>query len=154
MAAPCYSCGTVATPDVRPWQRIYRYGGFYVAHALGSSLAGWLVIVSDRHVESLGDLDPDEGASLGLLLRATSVALERVLDVPKSYVIFLAEAQGFSHLHVHVVPRSRDLPADRRGPDVFAYLKDGPDLEISEDDRDALAIELAAAITLELGPTA
>ncbi len=33
-----------------------------------------------------------------------------------------AEAEGFAHLHVHLVPRMPDQPEERRGPAVFGYL--------------------------------
>ena len=33
-----------------------------------------------------------------------------------------SEAEGFEHLHVHLVPRMVDQPADRTGPRVFGYL--------------------------------
>lgn len=42
--------------------------------------------------------------------------------------MLFAEADGFAHLHVHLVPRMPDQPDDRRGPDVFGYQKDGQPL--------------------------
>ncbi|MGO8946883.1 MAG: hypothetical protein ACLQUY_04300 [Ktedonobacterales bacterium] len=33
-----------------------------------------------------------------------------------------AEGEGFHHVHIHVVPRPADLPADLKGPRIFALL--------------------------------
>ena len=57
--------------------------------------------------------------------------------------MLFAEADGFAHLHVHVVPRMADQPDDRRGPDVFGYLQDGHALPPEQ--RDEVAEALVAA---------
>lgn len=53
-----------------------------------------------------------------------------------------AEADGFAHVHFHVVPRMADQPDDRKGPAIFAYLKEQP---VSASRRDELAEQLRAA---------
>jgi diadenosine tetraphosphate (Ap4A) HIT family hydrolase len=71
------------------------------------------------------------------------VALKEVTGWVKTYVMLFAEADGFAHLHVHVVPRMSDQPLDRRGPDVFGYLKDSS--TITSERRDEIASALLAA---------
>jgi diadenosine tetraphosphate (Ap4A) HIT family hydrolase len=61
----------------------------------------------------------------------------------KTYVILLAEAPGFNHLHFHVVPRMDDIPDDRRGASVFAYLKEEP---LSDQGQDDVALRVRAAL--------
>lgn len=85
----------------------------------------------------------DEALALGDLLRKASVALKSVTGCEKTYVMLSAEAEGFAHLHVHVVPRMADQPDDRRGPDVFGYLNDGHPLPPER--REELAEALLAA---------
>jgi len=34
------------------------------------------------------------------------------------------EAEGFAHLHVHLIPRFADTPADHRGPRIFEYQRE------------------------------
>ena len=34
----------------------------------------------------------------------------------------IAEGKGFQHVHVHVVGKPRDLPAELKGPRIFALL--------------------------------
>jgi hypothetical protein len=62
-----------------------------VAHAIDVPVPGWFVVVSRRHVTSMGELTGKQGASLGPLLAATSWALERGFAVRKAYVGFFPE---------------------------------------------------------------
>jgi diadenosine tetraphosphate (Ap4A) HIT family hydrolase len=56
--------------------------------------------------------------------------------------MLFAEAEGFAHLHAHVVPRMPDQPVDRRGPAVFGYLNE---TSLTEPRRDEIATALIAA---------
>ena len=46
--------------------------------------------------------------------------------------MLFAEAEGFGHLHVHVVPRMPDFEPEVLGPRVFAYLSDDESTWIPE----------------------
>ena len=117
-----------------------------MVHAIHSALPGWLVLVPRRHVETMADLTEDEAVELGRLQVATSRALHEVLGCAKTYVIQFAEAEGFAHTHVHVVPRAADLPDDRIGPAVFGYLA-RPEAEwVDQPAMDALAARLAPLV--------
>lgn len=63
-------------------------------------------------------------AELGPLIRDLSRALEEITGSVKTYVMQFAEAEGFAHLHVHLVPRAADHPDDAKGPRVFAFLSE------------------------------
>ncbi|MGI8666079.1 MAG: HIT family protein, partial [Jatrophihabitans sp.] len=58
-----------------------------------------------------------------------------------------SEAEGFSHLHVHLVPRLPDLPESARGPRVFSYLTDDQARWLSEAKLDTIAVSIRAALT-------
>jgi diadenosine tetraphosphate (Ap4A) HIT family hydrolase len=45
-----------------------------------------------------------------------SRALRAVTGCVKTHVVQFAEAERFSHVHFHVIPRMADLPFQRRGP--------------------------------------
>jgi diadenosine tetraphosphate (Ap4A) HIT family hydrolase len=90
-------------------------------------------------VESLTELSDEESALLGTLLRDVSSALQQETGCIKTYVILLAEAPGFNHLHFHVVPRMDDIPEDRKGAAIFAYLKEEP---LTVDQQDELALRV------------
>jgi diadenosine tetraphosphate (Ap4A) HIT family hydrolase len=97
-----------------------------------------MVIVCRRHVTSMGELTDEEAASLGPLLRATSRAPERAFAVRKAYVALFAEAEDFEHLHIHVLPRLRDLPEERRGPRIFLGIREFEAIDTTEMDRVAV----------------
>ncbi|MEV5787840.1 hypothetical protein AB0L42_43925 [Streptomyces sp. NPDC052287] len=55
-----------------------------------------------------------------------------------------AEAEGFAHVHFHIVPRMADLRPEHRGPGIFALLR-GPEQErVSAEQADHLALALRA----------
>ncbi len=142
----CYSCAMNNQPVMAlpSRERVYDDGLWRVAHNFRGSLPGWLVVVSRRHVTSLSDLTAEEAAALGPLLQQVSRAIEQTCDVPKAYVIFFAEHADFPHVHIHVVPRPPD-PA-RRGPDVFAYMREPDERWMTPDAMDRISDDLRAAL--------
>jgi phosphohistidine phosphatase len=93
-------------------------------HAYPTKLKGWLVVVLKRHAEALHALRPEEFAELALIQARATKLLYEVLDCEKEYTMCLAEAEHFHHVHVHIVPRARDLPAELIGTKIFALLGD------------------------------
>lgn len=90
-----------------------------VAHAFNSTLPGWLVVVPRSHITAFADLSRESATELGGLIRDVSVALREITGCVKTYVMQFADAEGFEHLHVHVVPRAADRPPELKGPCVF-----------------------------------
>lgn len=117
-----------------------------VCHAFGTSLPGWLVVVPLRHVTAIDELDEGEAAELGVVLREASLALKEVTGCTKTYVAQFAEAEGFSHVHFHLVPRLAEMPHEHRGPRVFSLLGVSAEDAVSDDEADALALKLSAAL--------
>ncbi len=76
----------------------------------------------------------------GWLVPALSRALEAELKVPKAYVLFLAEQEGFDHVHVHVIARP---PEYARGIRVFELIQRPSDEWVSAADMDDLAERIA-----------
>lgn len=142
MPTECYACEQ-SDPTAPFRERIVRRGGWRVAHDFNSSLEGWLIVAPLRHVQALDELTAEESVELGNLLRQASIALKAVTGCDKTYVMLFAEAEGFAHLHVHVVPRMPGQPEDRNGPAVFGYLTDGHPLTSAR--RDDVAAALLAA---------
>jgi diadenosine tetraphosphate (Ap4A) HIT family hydrolase len=125
---------------------VVRTAHWRAAHAFDAGLVGWLVLVPTRHVTALDELAAEEVAELGPLLRDLSAALRDVTGCVKTYVMLLAEAEGFEHVHFHVVPRMADQPAELRGPRVFALLGASPDRQVPADEMDGVARALQAAL--------
>jgi diadenosine tetraphosphate (Ap4A) HIT family hydrolase len=120
-----------------------------VAHASGTSLPGWLVVVPRRHVIALDELTAAEAADLGPLLRALTAAMRAVLGCSKTYVALFAEAEGFEHVHFHVVPRGPDLDPALRGPRVFGYLGGDPAGHVPAEVMDEVAASVGQALRLD-----
>lgn len=116
-----------------------------VAHAFDTSLPGWLVALPRRHVESMAQLDEREAGELGPLLSDLSRGLTAVTGCVKTYVMLFAEMPGFAHLHVHVVPRMPNAPAEELGPRVFARLGVEEGLRVPAEERDRLAVAVRQA---------
>ncbi|MEV6815873.1 HIT family protein [Micromonospora sp. NPDC051296] len=139
----CYVCrNNDQFNSLPPRERVAADAHWRVAHAFDSTVAGWLILVPRRHVTSIAELTDVEAASLGTWQVQLSRALAIVTGCVKTYVMQYAERDGFGHVHFHVVPRMPDIPHDRRGPRVFAYLDAPPDQRIPESRLDAFAAEL------------
>jgi diadenosine tetraphosphate (Ap4A) HIT family hydrolase len=136
---PCLTCDQNAAESLPPREEIWRNEHWRVAHAFDTALPGWLVVLARRHVVALDELDSDAASELGRLLHQLTAALRAVTGCEKTYVMMLGEAEGFSHLHVHVVPRMPDLPEDLRGPRVFGLLGVEEEDRVTTDARDAVA---------------
>lgn len=144
----CYACDHTVRVDLPPREAIVRTSGWRVAHAFNATLPGWLVLDAARHVEAIADLTDAEGAELGVLLHRLSKALHAVTGCVKTYVMQFSEADGFAHLHVHLVPRMADQPPEHKGPRVFGYLQDGeaPHGVVPAQEQDRLALEIRSHV--------
>ncbi|MEO6996858.1 MAG: HIT family protein [Terracoccus sp.] len=143
----CFACDHQASDALPPREDVVHTEYWRVAVAFNSTLPGWLVINPTRHLTSFTELAPAAADELGGLVHRLSRALEQVTGCVKTYLMQFSEADGFSHLHVHVVPRMPDHPAEARGPKVFAYLDDDPAQWLPETERDDIALALRSALT-------
>lgn len=138
----CVVCrDNAAAESLPPRERVYIGDGWRVAHAW-SALPGWLVVAPLRHVVRLSELERGEADALGPLLRAASTALETVTGGVKTYVMLFAEAEGFAHVHFHVVPRMADFGPDDVGPRVMKFIAAPEDEWLPEAERDRLALAI------------
>jgi diadenosine tetraphosphate (Ap4A) HIT family hydrolase len=144
----CVSCFDSARTDLAPRDRVYLSPRWRVAHAFGTRLPGWLVVLPRRHVTVLDELTLAEQADLGPLLAAVTAALREIIHCSKTYVVLFAEAEGFEHIHFHVVPRMADLDPALRGPFVFELLTGDTATQVPEEVRDQIASQLAASASL------
>lgn len=146
LAPGCYPCDQMAAADRPPREDVLHTAHWQVVHAFNSTLPGWLVLLPTSHTATFAELTPAAADEVGGLVRSLSVALEAVTGCVKTYLMQFSEAEGFSHLHLHLVPRPADLPDDARGPRVFRYLTDDRELWLTEAQRDAVALAVRAAV--------
>lgn len=150
MGTDCFACSqTARMSSLPPREAVIVESGWRIAHAFDSSLPGWLVVLPLRHVTSMDELTTEEAEALGSLLRRASRALSAVVGSTKAYVMFFAEADGFAHLHVHVVPRMDWFTHDQLGPRVFTFLGAPESERVTADAMDDLALRLRAALATE-----
>jgi diadenosine tetraphosphate (Ap4A) HIT family hydrolase len=146
-APDCFSCRNDARlPDLPPREQVGYDEHWRAAHANGTALPGWLVLVPRRHVTTIAELTDAEAAGLGTWQVRLSRALHAVTGCEKTYVAQFAEAAGYGHVHFHIVPRAGELPADLRGPRVFGLLGRGAQEAVAEERMDEIAEAVQAAL--------
>ncbi|MCS0638294.1 HIT family protein [Streptomyces sp. LP05-1] len=146
----CFTCAQeLRGTALPPRERIAADDHWRVAHATGTALPGWLVLVPRRHVTAVWELTDAEAESLGSWQVRLSRALREVVGCPKTYVAQFAEAEGYAHVHFHVVPRDRELPEELRGPGVFGQLNRPAEEWVPDDRADLLAESLGLALSLD-----
>jgi diadenosine tetraphosphate (Ap4A) HIT family hydrolase len=144
----CFACGNVDIPELPVRERIIQTAHWRLVHAFNTSWPGWLVLLPTVHATALAELEPPAAAELGPLLRDVSAALAEIVGCVKTYVVLFAEAEGFGHLHFHVIPRPAGLPHELQGPRVFQMLGLPPDQCVAEAEMDRIG-----AAVRELLPT-
>lgn len=142
----CLSCAAGARADLPPRERIWVGPRWRIAHASGTALPGWLVVLPRRHVTALDELTPAEAADLGPLLREVTAALRAVTGCEKTYVALFAEAEGFSHVHFHVIPRHPGQGRELRGPRVFTLHGGDAARHVPDNVMDQIAAEIARTL--------
>lgn len=120
----CITCRSISKDEpICPAPRIYTGEYWVVEHAYPSSYMGWLVIVHKLHKTRISMLEGYEMAELGDLVSQCAQALRFLLGCEKEYVLCLCEAEGFSHLHWHVIAKPKDVPERYAGSDILKYTK-------------------------------
>ena len=147
----CWSCLSLqGIQRISPGPFIYEGNYWIVDHAYPTSLKGWLVIVTRRHVEALHDLTREEFQELAdiqyHLTKAlgSSSAIESAIE--KEYMMCFGEAESFHHIHIHFVARPRDLPQEAKGPRIFSYLDVDQQSAVPVDEIKRLSEELKEAL--------
>ena len=146
----CRTCELVKRrdeDDAPPWDRIRRTPNWDIVHAFGTSISS-IVLVVRRHITAVADMTAGEAAELGPLVKEVSRAVQEVIDCDKTYVVQFAEHPDHPHVHVHVIPRARDLPHEHRGPGVFSLLGVPEDVAVSERRMNEIAQRLDAELQI------
>ncbi len=129
------------------WDHIYQTEFWDVVHAYNSALPGWLVLVVQRHIESLDELTEQEAAELGHLIRRVSLSMKSVIGCMKTYVIQFSEARQHPHVHFHIVPRMADQPPERRSTGIMGYRGVSREERISEGRMNEIGAEIRSHLS-------
>lgn len=142
----CRTCELVARRDrgeAPPWDLIFRTGSWDLVHCYGTSVEGWLVLISKEHRTAIADLTDAESEELGPLLKRASSALHEAFGSVKTYVVQFAEHPMHPHVHFHVIPRQADHPDDLKGPRIFQRLGVPDDEAVPESRMNEIAAIIA-----------
>lgn len=143
----CFTCSKEEEFDELPPRECVVHDQYWrVAHAFDTAVPGWLVLLPRRHVAAVHDLTDAEASALGMWQVRLSRALRSLTGCAKTYVVQFAEAEGFAHVHFHIVPRMADLPPEYRGPGVFELLRRPESEWVTADQADRTACLLRARL--------
>jgi len=131
------------------WDNIYRSEYWDVVHSYNTSLLGWIVLVTRRHIEAISDMTENEAVELGKLIQQVSLILKEVTGCVKTYVIQFAEHPQHPHVHFHIVPRMVDQPNDHKSTNIFKYLGVEESDRVSDDNMNRIASQIQTRL-LEL----
>ena len=114
--------------------RILNQDGLAVAMLDAFPLAdGHTLVVPKIHYSKIQDMDRDTSASVFSLVRKISAALEKAVNVNSTTIAIhngKEAGQEIPHLHVHIIPRTKD---DGAGP-VHSMFENRPSLNTDQFD--------------------
>jgi diadenosine tetraphosphate (Ap4A) HIT family hydrolase len=116
----CAACDSVRGRRAVPGGPVHVDPSWQVDHRPGPALVlGYLFVKTTRHVESLAELNEEEAAALGPVMRATCRAVEDVLGAQRVHVASWGE--GVRHVHFHVLPRTAGMPRGNRALQLWLF---------------------------------
>jgi diadenosine tetraphosphate (Ap4A) HIT family hydrolase len=119
----CIACDLLAGRRECPGGRIDETPRWVVEHCVGPLGVGTLIVKPKRHVLHVADLDAEEAAELGPLLRRTAAAVTAAFDPEQVYVCLWSHADGVpGHIHWVVQPVAASADPARRGPQLQAAM--------------------------------
>ena len=119
-SAICGVCASLAGPQPTP--PLYEDELWHVRHMEPPyGVAGWMKLVSQRHVGGPAHFDDREAASFGPTLRHLEHSLEQITGALRIYTAALGESHP--HFHCHMVPRYADAPKGAKSWGTFDLLR-------------------------------
>ena len=115
--SPGSECG-VCTSIAHPAQPLFENDLWHVRHSAPPyGVAGWMMLITRRHVLSPAQFSDREAASFGPTLRHLQQTLLAVTGALRIYIAAMSES--WPHFHCHLVPRYGAMPKDAKGWSVF-----------------------------------
>lgn len=106
----CLACDLAEGRVPLPGGVIYETACWVVEHCVGPLGVGTLLVKTKRHVTRVSELNVDEAAEIGPLLRHTAAVVDRLLAPEQVYTWLFSHAGAKpAHLHFVVQPATRTL---------------------------------------------
>jgi len=115
----CLACDLASGASPLPGGTIHRTQNWTVEHCVGPLGVGSLVVKPLRHVVGLADLNAQESAEMGPLLRDAAQACSELTNADQVYVCLWSHADRRpGHIHFVVQPVTADVMRrfDAHGP--------------------------------------
>ncbi|HEX9296437.1 MAG TPA: hypothetical protein VF881_11390 [Polyangiaceae bacterium] len=126
----CGICATLSSPERKTV--VFENDLWHVRHADPPfGVAGWMMLLSRRHVAGPAYFDDREARSFGLVVRHLQRVLEEVTGALRIYTAAMGESHP--HFHAHMVPRYPTMPKDARAWAVFDLQRAAMAQEIAVD---------------------
>jgi histidine triad (HIT) family protein len=113
----CAICQNIAAG--KPDSYLFENNEWLLRHSRETNIEGYLILEARRHILDLSQATANEIASYGPMLAMATRAIRKVVAPEKVYTFTLAEA--VPHLHIHLIPRAKDMPRAWRGRGILAY---------------------------------
>ena len=98
----CMACGLTNGDIPLPGGRIFESEFWVVEHCVGPLGVGTLILKPLRHFTHVADLELDEAAELGPLLRKFSGLIEEIIEPDQVYVCLWSH-MDWEPVHIHFV---------------------------------------------------
>jgi diadenosine tetraphosphate (Ap4A) HIT family hydrolase len=145
----CGICTSIRGVAAKP--ALFENGLWYVRHMDPPyGVAGWMMLISQRHVAGPAHFDDREAASFGPTLRHLERVLEGITGALRIYTAALGES--YPHLHAHMVPRYAHMPRDTKAFAVFDLLRAAHAGELVVDEREIARLSIDYAAALQANP--
>lgn len=88
-------------------------------HSVETDILGYVLLESKRHFLDFSEATTAECESFGTVASMLVQAIRNVTSAERVYSISLAEV--VPHFHLHLIPRTVQMPAAHRGRNILAY---------------------------------
>ena len=120
----CLACDLADGRRPLPGGVIHETDHWLVEHTVGSLGIGTLIVKPRRHVVHVWEIDGDEAAELGALLRQAAAVVAELAEPEQVYVCLWSHAGG-TPVHIHFVVQ----PVGRSAMESFGAY--GPGLQVA-----------------------
>jgi diadenosine tetraphosphate (Ap4A) HIT family hydrolase len=128
--ATCGVCVALSGPT--PSTPLFQNDLWHVRHIDPPyGVAGWMMLISQRHVGGPAHFDDREAASFGPTLRHLERCLEEITGALRIYTAAMGESHP--HFHCHMVPRYAETPNGAKAWGLFDLLRAAGAGEIAVD---------------------
>jgi diadenosine tetraphosphate (Ap4A) HIT family hydrolase len=151
MTASNAGCGVCASLD--RGDALYEDDLWLVRHADPPyGVAGWMLLLTKRHVAGPAHFDDEEARRFGGALRHFERVLEEVTGALRIYTAAMGESHP--HFHAHMVPRYAAMPRDAKAWAVFDLQRAAAAGEVTVDANEVTRICAAYRAALAAKPPA